>query len=67
MALNFGGDSELTVSIPQAVSAVATDSKLGDAGLIIMVSIPQAVSAVATRNRCSFTRLSLGEFQYRKR
>ena len=38
------------VSIPQAVSAVATTGKLGPhrTGAMVVVSIPQAVSAVAT-------------------
>ena len=54
------------VSIPQAVSAVATnvDSKAKNA--FERVSIPQAVSAVAT-NKFASDRYDSGKFQYRKR
>ena len=38
-----------SVSIPQAVSAVATLSSEGFSSLPVSVSIPQAVSAVATK------------------
>ena len=44
----INGTLNLIVSIPQAVSAVATNSDMSDESILNYVSIPQAVSAVAT-------------------
>ena len=46
MSANISNDEK--VSIPQAVSAVATISSLAEIKIANIVSIPQAVSAVAT-------------------
>ena len=55
------------VSIPQAVSAVATYGNDVHTICLLCVSIPQAVSAVATIN-CEEVNDSLcATFQYRKR
>ncbi len=44
----------LVVSIPQAVSTVATEVRLLQASLMMRVSIPQAVSTVATKKARAF-------------
>ena len=59
-------DSWETVSIPQAVSAVATKLFYYIRNISIYVSIPQAVSAVATQVDGDMVRI-IGGFQYRKR
>ena len=64
-----GGVNSYTVSIPQAVSAVATiNFCVVFLRFFRFVSIPQAVSAVATvwKNAMEATKTDVG-FQYRKR
>ena len=62
MMVNF-----LKVSIPQAVSTVATINIPGEEPIHeLRVSIPQAVSTVATPKN-TFLKVKNGEFQYRKR
>ena len=56
------------VSIPQAVSTVATNSKkLFLFNKEDLVSIPQAVSTVATATVVVMASATFGVFQYRKR
>ena len=56
------------VSIPQAVSTVATANRNSDVDYDIReVSIPQAVSTVATRESPFLESSVKTEFQYRKR
>ena len=56
------------VSIPQAVSTVATFNTIAVENELNPVSIPQAVSTVATAQELGYKGRSEGEkFQYRKR
>ena len=55
------------VSIPQAVSAVATKNLVYASTTDNQVSIPQAVSAVATFKDCVVAENVTSLFQYRKR
>ena len=62
-------DGLTPVSIPQAVSTVATsvEEKQAIATSMKLVSIPQAVSTVATDPVLKFSKIRLIQFQYRKR
>ena len=57
----------LKVSIPQAVSTVATEWASDNIFIFFEVSIPQAVSTVATSGNARMEPLYEGKFQYRKR
>ena len=56
----------MKVSIPQAVSTVATGYRLQHQDCLLSVSIPQAVSTVATEKKSATIKGNI-EFQYRKR